>query len=593
MINRMIGKTTTFLLLGLVALVLKAAALPTLAEGLLVHQFDRMGLSQVEFTVGRLGRRCVELENLHWAGDWPLRAKRVDIRYDRLVLTGRQPCEVQVEGGELSIRLPGQSRPTGVQFEGRLTRVGEGSANFQVGLHHRSNFLEVTGSLRRTPDGTVLRTDEVTLDAQDLAGLWGDAGQEAPPLVQGKLTAVVEAQLRRPRPEIRLALKAACLQMGQIQVRELAGAVGLVGHIAGPSVEFSLLPESQLEFGQATVGRAWTLQGARVACRGDRAPSVVRASRSTEGVELLFDLGVTCSDHSQNVPGGVCSSATGFGVRGDLSLQGNCRIKQGWVTPDFRLTAHDATIMVPRHSTELCGVEGSLAITDSFAVRTPVDECLSVRQLRLGSFRLQQGSMRLRLARDPAAILVEDTQWQWWGGQLYGQGLHIDPNAGVITGTVCLDGLRLDKFLPLVFGPEATAEGILQGTLTFGGSPGSRPALQLTGGSLVAASDGGCWKIPAPAVKAALASVGAKDVSPILPSPECPGKGAGPTELANGLLDFEYDILRVDFAGEPQGFSAHVTTSGQTRTTRVPIEFKQIDLAIRGFDSRLLDRLAW
>jgi hypothetical protein len=265
----------------------------------------------------------------------------------------------------------------------------------------------------------------------------------------------------------------------------------------------------------------------------------------------------------------MVTAARGFTLDGTFEADAELKLRDGQLDPRVTVSAIDASFAAAEWAVTVEGVNGTVVV-DSFApLSTPGAQAVAVKRASVGEFVFADGSTHFRLEKD-GSVLVEDMQWGWAGGTLYGQSFRLDPaSAEKLDVIVFADNLSLGELLSLFAEGKVSGDGRLVGRIpvrvdwprvTFGNGflyslPGRPGRLQVADtqflGDLLDRGD------PRFTTDRVLAEVKQR--------------------VLGALADFQYDVFSIDLVQEADGLLVKLHTDGKGLTGEHP---QELDLTV-------------
>jgi len=176
----------------------------------------------------------------------------------------------------------------------------------------------------------------------------------------------------------------------------------------------------------------------------------------------------------------------------------------------------------------------------------------------------------------PRAFLIEETKWNCLGGSFSAGGFRLNSSGTDNYFNLFIQDIELDRFINVISTQETTAKGRLTGVVPVRFSSTDTKKIQLGRGFLYATTGQGNWEFQESSLNSPIGQVLASQLERI---PKA-STGSDTQQLLKGLLDFNYDKLRIDLVEENTGLTAWITTQGKSRNPCIPVEFEEIKLAI-------------
>jgi len=543
------------------------------------------------------------------------------------------PASAQVSGQTRLVLGPARASAGGAEMAGGLA----GEARF--GLHATPQSLAVLlqpgawlGVDKVSAGGAVLDAWKLSLEAPGakpiVTATLGPGGLAAgfalaaagPPLKAKHPLATIDAEAVR-------AELAGKWESGALSGRATASLANLAASVPRHEVEASLKSAvleavlTKAEPGKPDVNATLTLDGARTTSKGSVlfdtgllapiAAAYTRATRKGEakaewnvqegrplratadvdlsGRRLAGGVAVRLSGYHIESGGRVSDlvfDRTGMDISGVMSLDADVRMRYGRLYPTITVAIQDVTAISRQFQARMDGLRGKVTLTQFFPPATPGGQRFQFTSAEMGQLRVTDGLLDFRVEDDPTALFIERVEAGWAGGRLYDHALRIAPGQDEISVRVFADGLGLGQILKLTGSPTENGSGELYGMLPVT-IPLKNPAdIAFRKGFLYGKPGKGWWSLvgnTASTVRQVLEQALLRD--------DMESKVQGHfRQLIDGLIDYEFETLKVEFLPLDDGLSARIETRGRSRDPKRPVEYSggivlslnHIDRALKG-----------
>ncbi|HRU04166.1 MAG TPA: hypothetical protein P5137_00155 [Candidatus Brocadiia bacterium] len=277
---------------------------------------------------------------------------------------------------------------------------------------------------------------------------------------------------------------------------------------------------------------------------------------------------------------------SGMDISGVVSLDADVRMRYGRLYPLITVAVQDITAISRQFQARIDGLRGKVTLTQFFPPATPGGQRFEFTSAEAGQLRVSDGLIEFRVEDDPSALFIERVEAGWAGGRLYDHALRIAPGQKEISVRVFADGLGLGQILKLTGSPPESGSGELYGMLPVT-VPFNNPAdIKFSKGFLYGKPGKGWWSLvgeTAGAVRQVLEQALLRD--------DMESKVQGHfRQLIDGLINYEFETLKVEFLPLDDGLTARIETRGRSRDPKRPVEYSggivlnlnHIDRALKG-----------